>query len=206
MARTRSRERLLRAHPSNLNLRKPLKVAENCLKRVNIETVQRLFEEFVRQLEVRANDGAQSGVYKHLKGQILRPRKRAALNTSSTQREFASWHGAIYQGRRGNSLCDMGLIRDQRIQWFISPLSTKSPTLDPNIVDELQVWPPFTLLDYFLSIVEVEETIKNTSNREAVGPDDVSAGIHELALDGDRDGTRCIVHLVEQFHAIVIAI
>ena len=42
---------------------------------------------------------------------------------------------------------DVGLIRERWIRWFHQLLNTKSSTLDPNIVDELKVWPPCNPLD-----------------------------------------------------------
>ena len=95
-------------------------------------------------------------------------------------------------------LGDMGLIRNRWVQWLSTSLNTKSPALDPNIVEELKVWPPRTPLDDLPSIFEVEETIKSISNRKAVGPHEL-----KLAIDEDRDGNR---RILEQFHAIVIAI
>ena len=65
---------LLRADPANLNLRRTLEAAGKRLKRVRFETVQRFFEEFVSQLEVRIKDGDQGGFYKHLKGMDLEGR------------------------------------------------------------------------------------------------------------------------------------
>ena len=41
------------------------------------------------------------------------------------------------------------------------------------------------------------------SNRKAVGPDELPAELLSLILDEDRYGNR---HILEQFHAIVIAI
>ena len=58
---------------------------------------------------------------------------------------------------------DMALICDRWVQWFSSLLSTKSPALDPNIVEELKVWPPCTPLDDLPSIFEEEETIESMS-------------------------------------------
>ena len=79
----------------------------------------------------------------------------------------------------------------------------KSPALDPNIVEELKLWPPCTSLDDLPSIFEVEEIIKSMSNRKSVGPDELPAELLKLALDEDRDGNR---RILEQFHVIVIAI
>ena len=72
-----------------------------------------------------------------------------------------------------------------------------------NIVQELKVRPPCTPLDDLPSILEVEETIKSMSNQKPVGPEELPAELLKLALDEDRDGNR---RILEQFHAIVIAI
>ena len=103
----------------------------------------------------------------------------------------------------GSLLRDMGLIRDRWVQWFSSLLNTKSPTLDPSIIEELGVWPPCTPLDDLPSIFEEVETIKSLSNRKVVGPDELPAGLLKLASDGDRGGNR---RTLEQLHAIVIAV
>ena len=65
---------LLPADPSSRNLRKYLKAGGKRRKRVRVEAVQRFFEEFVSQLEVRIKDGDQGGFYKHLKGMDLEGR------------------------------------------------------------------------------------------------------------------------------------
>ena len=83
---------LLRTDPANSNLRRTLKAAGTRLKCVRFEVVQRFFEEFVSQLEVRIRDGDQAGFYKHLKGMISRAGDRAAsyiclLYTSPSPRD-----------------------------------------------------------------------------------------------------------------------
>ena len=97
----------------------------------------------------------------------------------------------------------MGLICDRWVRWLSSSLNTKSPTLNPDIVEELNVCPPCTPLHDLPPIFEVGETIKSMSNRKAFGPDELSSILLKLALDGDRDRNR---RILEQLHAIVVAI
>ena len=40
----------------------------------------------------------------------------------------------------GRLLRDNALIRERGVRWFYKLLNTKSPTLDPCIVDELKQW------------------------------------------------------------------
>ena len=103
----------------------------------------------------------------------------------------------------GSLLRDMGFIRNRWVQWFSTSLNTKSPALDPNIVEELKMWPTCTPLDDLPSIFQVEETINSMSNRKAVGPDELPTELLKLALYEDRDGYR---RILEQYHAIEIAI
>ena len=65
------------------------------------------------------------------------------------------------------------------------------------------MYPPCIPLDDSPSIFKVEETIKSISNGKAVGPDELPTELVKLILDEDRYGKR---HILEQFHAIVIAI
>ena len=84
-----------------------------------------------------------------------------------------TWGSFAIGGYSGSALCSI----------------QKSPALDPNIVEELKLWPPCTSLDDLPSTFEVEETIKSMSNRKSVGPDELPAELLKLALDEDRDGT-----------------
>ena len=109
---------------------------------------------------------------------------------------------SIHQGRKGQSSSRHGAHSrslDTAVQLFAQH---KSPALDPNIVEELKVWPPCTPLGGLPSTFEVEDTIKGMSNRKAVGPDELLAGLLRLALDGDRDGNRGIL---QQLYPDVIA-
>ena len=95
----------MRADPSNSNLRRALNEAGRRLKRARIEAVQRFFEEFVSQLEVRIKDGDQAGFYKHLKG--MEGRDRAAFSTSRMKRGccFVTWASFAIGGRSGSTQC-----------------------------------------------------------------------------------------------------
>ena len=111
----------MRADPGNSNLRKSLKTAGKRLKRVRIEAVQRFFEKFVSQLEVRIKDSDQASFYKHLKGMDFEGKKPCSSH--------------YIKDAEGSLLRDMGLIRNRWVQWFSTLLNTKSPALHPNIVE-----------------------------------------------------------------------
>ena len=66
-------------------------------ERVRFDGVQRLFEEFVGQLEVRIKEGDQAGFYKHLKGTDLEGRRSCSVQNIKEE--------------EGRLLRDMGLIR-----------------------------------------------------------------------------------------------
>ena len=51
------------------------------------------------------------------------------------------------------------------MRWFHKLLNTKSPTLDPSIVDELKQWPPCRPLDDVPSRYKVEEAIRALANQ-----------------------------------------
>ena len=63
--------------------------------------------------------------------------------------------------------------------------------------------PPCIPLDHLPSIFEVEETIKSMPNRKALGRHELPAELLKLILDEDRYEN---LHILKQFHAIVIAI
>ena len=71
----------------------------------------------------------------------------------------------------GRLMRDSALIRERWVRRFHKLLNTKSPTLDPSIVDELKQWPPCRPQDDVPSRYEVEEAIRALANRKAVGPD-----------------------------------
>ena len=86
----------------------------------------------------------------------------------------------------GRLLRDNALIRERWVRWFRKLLNTKSPTLDPSIVDELQQWPPCRPLDDVPSRYEVEEAIRALANRKTVGPDGLPAELLKV-FEGELD-------------------
>ena len=79
-------------------------------------------------------------------------------------------------------------------------LNTKSPTLDPSIVDELEKWPPCRPLDDVPSRSEVEEAMRALANRQAVGPDGLRAELLKvLADEGELD-------TLGKFHETIVAV
>ena len=63
------------ANPNDKKLRKALKVATKQPKRARTGGVQEFFEEYVRRLERRIQEGNQFGFYKHLKGMDVEGRR-----------------------------------------------------------------------------------------------------------------------------------
>ena len=53
-----------------------------------------------------------------------------------------TFNSQYIKDEEGRSLRDNALIRERWVRWFHKLLHTKSPTLDPSIVDELEQWLP----------------------------------------------------------------
>ena len=121
---------------------------------MRIEAGQRFFHEFVSQREVRIKDSDQFGFNKHLK-QMDFEKKSCCHNIKDAE---------------GSLLREKGLIRDRWVQWVSTLHNTKSPALDPNIVEELKVLPPCTPLDNLPSMFEVGEPIKRMPNERLFNP------------------------------------
>ena len=119
---------LLRADPGNSNLRKSLEAAEKRLERVRIEAVQRFFEEFVSQVEVRIKDGDQCGLYKHLKGVDFEGKKSSSSQYIKAQRAvcFVTWGSFAIGGYSISALCST--VSRQRS----TRISSKSSRYDPR--------------------------------------------------------------------------
>ena len=97
-------------------------------------------------------------------------------------------------------LRDNALICERWVMLFHKLLNTKSPTVDPSIVDELTQWPPCRPLDDVLSRYEVEEAIRSLANRKSVGPDGVLAGFLKVLADEGEANT------LGKFHDIIVAV
>ena len=150
-----------RSAPNDRGLRQALKATTKQLKRTRAQAVERFFEDYVSQLEGRIREGAQFGFYKHLKGMDVKGKR--------------TFNSQYIKDEEGRLLRDNALIRERWVRWFHKLLNTKSPTLDPSIVDELKQWPPCRPLDDVPSKYEVEEAIRALANRKVVGPDGLPA-------------------------------
>ena len=74
------------------------------------------------------------------------------------------------------------------MRWFHKILNTKSPTLDPSIVDVLKQCPPRRPLDDVPSRYEVEQAIRAFVNRKAISPDGLPAKLLKVLSDeGELD-------------------
>ena len=147
----------VRSAPNDRGLRRALKATTKQLKRTLTEAVRRFFEDYVSQLEGRIREGGQFGSYKHLKGMDVEGKR--------------TFNPQYIKDEEGRLLRENALIRERWVRRFHKLLNTKSPTLDPNIVDELEQWPPCRPLDDVPSRYEVEEAILALANRKAVAPD-----------------------------------
>ena len=83
------------------------------------------FWDFVRKLESRAREGDQAGFFKH-------------LNTMKLERK-RDRSSAYVKDENGVLLRDVALIRERWVRWFHTVLNAKSPRLDPNIAEGLDL-------------------------------------------------------------------
>ena len=97
-------------------------------------------------------------------------------------------------------LRDNALIRKRWVRWVHKLLNTKSPTLDPSIVNELEQWPPCRPLDDVPSRYEIGEAIRELANRKAVGPDGLPAEILKFLADEGELNT------LGKFYDIIVAV
>ena len=171
-----------RGAPKNPTLRRNLKAAAKQLDRLRAGAVDSFFEGFVSQLEKKSREGDQAGFYKHMKG----------LDVEG-KRAFTSQN---IKDEDGNLLRDPTLILERWARWFHTLLSTKSPTLDPRVVNKVKLWPTCVPLDDVPSMLEVQQAIRGMANKKAVGPDELPAELIKLFLDGDQV-------LLRQFYAII---
>ena len=176
----------VRSAPNDRGLRQALKATIKELKRTRAEAVQRLFEDYASQLEGRIREGDQFVFYKHLNGMDV-----------EGKRTFKSQY---IKDEEGRLLRDNALIREQWVRWFHKLLNTKSPTLDPSMVDELKPWPPCRPLDDVPSGYEVEEAIQALAIRKAAGPDGLPAELLKVLADEGEFNT------LGNFHDIIVAV
>ena len=86
------------------------------------------------------------------------------------------------------------------MRWFHKSLRTKSPTLDPSVVDKLKQWPPWRPLDDVPSRYQVEEAIRALKNGKAVGPDGLPVELLKVLAEEGRMDT------LGTFHDINVAV
>ena len=98
-------------------------------------------------------------------------------------------------------LWENALIREWWVRRFHKLLNTKSPTLDPSIVDEVKQWPPCRPLDDVPSRCEVEEAIRPLTNRKEVGPDGLPAELFLKVLADEGE-----LNTLGKFHDVIVAV
>ena len=80
---------------------------------------------------------------------------------------------------------DVEVIRERWVRWLHTLLNTKSPKLDPNIVEGLEQWPEETTLGNQPTMQALTDAIRSLANGKAVGPDGVPVELFKIALNGD---------------------
>ena len=100
-----------------------------------------------------------------------------------------TFNSQYINNEEGRLLRDNALIQERWVRWFHKLLNTKSPTLDPSIVDELKPWPPCRPLGDVPSRNEVEKAICALANRKAVGPDGLPAELLKGLADEEELNT-----------------
>eukprot|EP00752_Nemacystus_decipiens_P018192 g16322.t1 len=156
----------LRGAPGNRELKRRVSKALNKRNRVREEALEAFFEGHVRQLRKLRHERDQAGFYEHLKG-IAVEAKRSATSQNIKDKD-------------GKVLREASLISSRWSGHFARLLSTKSPTLDPRVVDKIKQWPTYAPLDDIPSLLEVEEAIRGMANSKTVGPDDLPAETGEV--------------------------
>eukprot|EP00752_Nemacystus_decipiens_P015067 g13423.t1 len=159
--------------------------ALNKRNRVREEALEAFFEGHVRQLHKLGRERDQAGFYEHLKG-IAVEAKRSVTSQNIKDKD-------------GKVLREASLVGSRWSRHFAQLLSTKSPTLDPRVLDRIKRWHTYAPHNDIPSPLEVEEAIRGMADRKSVGPDELPADVIKLFLDGDQD-------LLHDFHAIAVAV
>ena len=163
--------RRLRADLHSNNLGKAVNMAGMNLRKVRAAAVLSVFCAFVRKLETRVREGDQAGLYKHLQ------------MTNLEGKQYLSW--AYSEDEDGILLADVDLIRERWLRWFHTFLNAKSPTLDPNIAEDLDQWSEKMPLGVQPTMQELTDAIRLLTNGKAVGPDEVSVELIKITFSGD---------------------
>ena len=119
--------RHVRAEPHSSNLRKAVKVAGKCLRKVRKAAVLRFLWDFVRKLETCARDGKQAGFYKLLKTTNLEAKRDRGSADIKDEDDIC--------------LGDFELVRERRVRWLHTLLNAKLLKLVSNIAEGLDEWP-----------------------------------------------------------------
>ncbi|CAM9578524.1 unnamed protein product, partial [Sphacelaria rigidula] len=160
--------------PTDSNLKKVSKKANEELCRVRAHAVESFVETYVSRLEAHIARGDQRSFYRHLKGIDIEGRKPC-----SSQQQYI-------RDNKGQLLRDGKLIRPRWVQWFHTLLNTESPRLNPAIIDQLRARLLSTSLDEVPTIDETVDAIRSIFNGKAVGPDELPAELLKIILDGDN--------------------
>ena len=116
------------------------------------------FSQFVIELERIIAKGDQRGFYRHLKGTV-------GMEGSRVREE------QYIRDEAGVLLRDKGEIRSRWVRFFKTLLNTKSPKLDPTIIEQFPARPVELALGDPPTMHDVEDAIRGMANEKAVGPD-----------------------------------
>ena len=117
----------LKMDTRDAQLRRAVKKACNCLKRVRSAAVVRFFERHVVKLEKQLRMGDQHGFFQNIKSVQLEETKKV--------------ESQCVRDEEGRLLCDKVRIHERWVRFFRSLLNYKSDMFDPNIPKRLPQHP-----------------------------------------------------------------
>jgi len=183
-ARAEARQLMRSRQESNRRVEwKALKAACAHVQDVIGAGVNSHFNQFITELERIIESGDQRGFYKHLKGTV------GMEGTRVKEEQYI-------RDEDGVLLRNKGEIRSRWVRFFNTLLNTKSPKLDPTILERFPTRPVALSLGDEPTMIEMTEAIRSMANEKAVGPDSLPAEL--LKLD-DPD-------ILQHFHSILLAV
>ena len=153
-------------------LRRAVRKACNCLKRVRSAAVVRFFERHVVELEKQLRMGDQHGFFQNIKSVQLEETKKV--------------ESQCVRDEEGRLLRDKGRIGERRVRFFRSLLNSKSDMLDPDIPKRLPQHPVASALGIEPTEEEIATAMKAMANAKEVVPDGLPAELLKLGLQQDR--------------------
>ena len=172
-------------HTRTAQLRRAVRKACNCLKRVRSAAVVRFFERHVVELEKQLRMGDQHGFFQNIKSVQLEETKKA--------------ESKYIRDEEGRLLRDKGRIRERWVRFFRSLLNSKSGMIDADIPKRLPQHPVASALGIEPTEEEIATAMNAMANAKAVGPDSLPAELLKLGLQQDRT-------ILRELHRLTILI